>query len=883
MSTTYNNYTGDGSTVAYTYTFSVSNNSAINVYVGGALQTTGYSINTVLKAVIFDTAPAAGVSILLVRVTDLDNLNKFGQGAAFTGTNLDENFSIITDVAQEAYDTAQRTSGLALRVAASEGSIDEIPSAATRKGKLLGFHGTTAQPVAIPPESGTASDVLLLLSSPEGAGLIGTESGDTLASADLHLRTDLASTGADKGSALVATVQPYADAVARSQAAVNAQVVSIKDFLGDEYSGASDASQGFTEANAQVPKSVRILVPAGNYRLDSDVDCVGRHFLFEEPVNFTGTGYLKRAVIHRIDGTTGAISVGNEGVRGSDSYPQYGSNYKFGNTAGNVSGLQVGGGVPINGTYGNVFFADGYSSWTSIQPSRYPSPAELAVQPASLAGNCTMNAGTNVVTVLSGPGLRTEDVGKTIWIRDSGYTVLSVASGSFTVKNLDNSPVSFPSTASATYLCCYIWGRGKCNVNGKNITRVSGDPFVPLNNIPTTFVVNGVTTVQDGYTDSWHATLAASAGTANGVDYYWWGSVDNLAAAIRVHRCTGAGFEENLSIIASSRGFYHIHAAGGNNFQYPIYLGTGYDPDGLARRQITLDGVNGIVTIGGYYGRAAAEFGYRTFSTGDVNRFRFDSATSGNSPAFTAVGPDANINTIVAAKGTGFIRVDSELRFNAAIYPHLDNTYTVGRSGLRPSSIWAANGTIQTSDGTMKTDINDCDLATEFIKGLHPVSYKFIDGGNTLTEVDDGYEEVQRQVTELVNKSEEVNETVTVDGVTKIVRRYKTVVVESPVFDSVPVVDEHGNFLEMASVPRMETVRVPKRKTVVTPVAGKRTHYGLIAQEVKALLDKLGIDDFGGYVVGEDGRLGLRYEQFIAPIVATLQDILKRIEQLESK
>jgi len=66
MSTTYNNYTGDGVTVSYAYTFNVSNNSEINVYLSGALQTAGYSINTVLKSVIFDTAPAAGESVYWV-------------------------------------------------------------------------------------------------------------------------------------------------------------------------------------------------------------------------------------------------------------------------------------------------------------------------------------------------------------------------------------------------------------------------------------------------------------------------------------------------------------------------------------------------------------------------------------------------------------------------------------------------------------------------------------------------------------------------------------------------------------------------------------------------------------------------------------------------
>lgn len=64
---------------------------------------------------------------------------------------------------------------------------------------------------------------------------------------------------------------------------------------------------------------------------------------------------------------------------------------------------------------------------------------------------------------------------------------------------------------------------------------------------------------------------------------------------------------------------------------------------------------------------------------------------------------------------------------------------------------------------------------------------------------------------------------------------------------------------------------------------GKRIHYGLIAQEVKELMDKIGIEDFGGYVEGEDGVLGLRYEQFISPIIKALQQISDRIDKLESK
>ncbi|MCG7781002.1 hypothetical protein [Lelliottia amnigena] len=738
------------------------------------------------------------------------------------------------------------------RTLRTEESIPQLPSIELRKNKIVGMD-SSGNPIMLLPESGSAADVLI----------------------------ELASTDDGKGDSLIGVKQPYAGAVGRTQHNFNAQFISIKDFLGDEYSGATDASPAFSTANALVPKGKQILVPAGNYMLNTEVDCYGRHFIFEEPVTITGSGYLRRAVIHRYDGTTGSMSIASNGVRGNDDRPQFGTTFRYGSNAGNVAGFQIGGADPVHGTHGNVLFQDGYSSWTSMQPSKYPSPVEFAVQPASRAGKCTTVVGTNIVNVNTGPGLTSDEVGKTIWIKDAGYTVASVSPGAFTVKNINGSAVSFPSSISATYICCYIWGRGKCNVNGTSITRVSGDPFIPLNNIPTEFVVNGVTANQSGYTDSWNATLTTTAGVTNNVDYYWWGSVDNLVGAYRLHRVTGAGFEENISLIASARGFYHLHAAGGNGDQYPIFIGSGWDPDGTARRQVTVDGVNGIVTIGGSYGRSCAEFGYRTYSSGDVNRFRFDSATTGNQPTISAVGPDNNINTILAAKGAGFIQTNNELRFNAAIYPHVDNMFTVGKSGNRLSSLWAANGTIQTSDGILKTDVVESNLSVEFIKWLRPVSYRFISGGNVVEEVDDGFEDIERQVSEVVHSTEEINERVNVSGVIKFVRRYVTKEVERPVFDTVNVEDENGNFIETANIPRMETVRVPKKKKVITSVAGKRTHYGFIAQEVKALLDQLGTGDFGGYVEGEDGGLGLRYEQFIAPIVSAMQDVIKRIEKLE--
>ncbi|WP_052726462.1 DUF2793 domain-containing protein [Devosia epidermidihirudinis] len=75
----------------------------------------------------------------------------------------------------------------------------------------------------------------------------------------------------------------------------------------------------------------------------------------------------------------------------------------------------------------------------------------------------------------------------------------------------------------------------------------------------------------------------------------------------------------------------------------------------------------------------------------------------------------------------------------------------------------------------------------------------------------------------------------------------------------------------------------------LTPVkyrwtTGTRTHYGLIAQQVQAVLDGR---DFAGHILGDpgdpDSEQGLRYDAFIAPLIAAVQELVGRVEALESK
>ena len=64
-----------------------------------------------------------------------------------------------------------------------------------------------------------------------------------------------------------------------------------------------------------------------------------------------------------------------------------------------------------------------------------------------------------------------------------------------------------------------------------------------------------------------------------------------------------------------------------------------------------------------------------------------------------------------------------------------------------------------------------------------------------------------------------------------------------------------------------------------------RKHHGLIAQEVKEVIDTLGID-FGGYqdhkINGGNDVLSIGYNELIAPLIKSVQELTLRVEKLEN-
>lgn len=74
--------------------------------------------------------------------------------------------------------------------------------------------------------------------------------------------------------------------------------------------------------------------------------------------------------------------------------------------------------------------------------------------------------------------------------------------------------------------------------------------------------------------------------------------------------------------------------------------------------------------------------------------------------------------------------------------------------------------------------------------------------------------------------------------------------------------------------------------SLVTSIPGVRIHYGLLAQEVKQTLDSLGIQDFGGWILTDindpNSEQGLRYDQFIAPLINSVKELNQKIETIQN-
>jgi hypothetical protein len=89
------------------------------------------------------------------------------------------------------------------------------------------------------------------------------------------------------------------------------------------------------------------------------------------------------------------------------------------------------------------------------------------------------------------------------------------------------------------------------------------------------------------------------------------------------------------------------------------------------------------------------------------------------------------------------------------VQPGADNASTLGTSSLRWSTVYAANGTIQTSDARLKTNIQDLNYGLKEVLAMHPVRYNWKEKPTTDKKIGLIAQDVKKLVPEVVSGNEQ--------------------------------------------------------------------------------------------------------------------------------
>jgi hypothetical protein len=84
------------------------------------------------------------------------------------------------------------------------------------------------------------------------------------------------------------------------------------------------------------------------------------------------------------------------------------------------------------------------------------------------------------------------------------------------------------------------------------------------------------------------------------------------------------------------------------------------------------------------------------------------------------------------------------------LLPGTNNVYSLGSSDYRWTAVYAANGTIQTSDGRLKQDVQELDAGLAKVEQLRPVTFQWKDGKDHRTHLGLIAQEVVDVVPEVV-------------------------------------------------------------------------------------------------------------------------------------
>lgn len=322
-----------------------------------------------------------------------------------------------------------------------------------------------------------------------------------------------------------------------------------------------------------------------------------------------------------------------------------GSVYAFGrngdNTGTNYNGIQIGGGLISDGPDGVFIAPDEHASWKRNMPSKNYSPIEELYYSTAASGVSSKINGTNRFLFVSGAAFDNTWIGEKFYWESEVYRISGISPTEITVTTLGGGAVVNSGSASGFYHVFYVEGVGVCNVSGTNVTRVSGDPFIPFFTSPFHMIINGSPVTVNGYTNNALISVTASLGTLNGVSYRWRTDIDDTMVQMRLQKIFGST-EENLTTGVKPWGYFLRTQIAGPGVYRPFWVGSGNDKSQLALMP------DGKLRLGDHQKIS-------TPNSDAYNYLEFDSAAGGSGfgPSFRTRGADANIGFTFDIKGLG--------------------------------------------------------------------------------------------------------------------------------------------------------------------------------------------------------------------------------------
>ena len=159
--TTRNDYVAGTNQNVYNYTFQLNEASDVTVYLGGVVQTlnTHYTVQNVgvgtggtITFTLVDgnnnpIFPTAGTAISIVMAMDLDRDTDYQANGAFLAAEVNNDYDRLWLATNQQQTAINRSLRLQDDDVAGASPTMELPLKDDRKGKLLGFHATTGEPI----------------------------------------------------------------------------------------------------------------------------------------------------------------------------------------------------------------------------------------------------------------------------------------------------------------------------------------------------------------------------------------------------------------------------------------------------------------------------------------------------------------------------------------------------------------------------------------------------------------------------------------------------------------------------------------------------------------------------------------------------------------